>query len=123
MLKKKKQEIIQQAKEEGYEIIDNTAKISAGSRQCVNSIIQGSSADITKTAMIAIDKDPILNSLDFHLLITVHDEVIGECPYENREKAAARLTEVMIDSAKSIIDIPMKCDAEITYVWYGESVK
>ena len=120
---KKKQEIIQQAKEEGYEIIDNTAKISAGSRQCVNSIIQGSSADITKTAMIAIDKDPILNSLDFHLLITVHDEVIGECPYENREKAAARLTEVMIDSAKSIIDIPMKCDAEITYVWYGESVK
>lgn len=120
---KKKQEVLKEAFEEGYKIIDNTEKLISAEHQCVNSIIQGSSADITKTAMIAIHNDEVLNDLDFHLLLTIHDEVIGECPYENRKAVADRLTKVMVDSARTVIDIPMKCDAEITKVWYGDSVE
>lgn len=120
---KAKQNIINQAINEGISIKDNGGKIADASRQCVNSIIQGTSADITKYAMIAIGKDEKLNELGFKLLLQVHDEVIGECPRENAKQCADRLCEVMINAALDIVDIPMKCDAEITECWYGPEVE
>lgn len=50
-------------------------------------------------------------------------EVIGECPIENAKKCAERVSYLMIESAKEKISVPMKCDAEITKVWYGESLE
>lgn len=120
---KAKQNIINQAINEGISIKDNGGKIADASRQCVNSIIQGTSADITKYAMIAIGKDEKLNELGFKLLLQVHDEVIGECPRENAKQCADRLCEVMVNAALDIVDIPMKCDAEITECWYGPEVE
>lgn len=118
-----KQKIKSEAKAEGIEIIDNGGKIADASRQCVNSIIQGSAADITKRAMIDIANDPILNDLGFELELTIHDEVIGECPKENAFKAAKRLSEVMINSCADTISVPMKVDSEITERWYGEVIE
>ena len=120
---KAKQNIINQAINEGISIKDNGGKIADASRQCVNSIIQGTSADITKYAMIAIGRDEKLNELGFKLLLQVHDEVIGECPRENAKQCADRLCEVMVNAALDIVDIPMKCDAEITECWYGPEVE
>lgn len=120
---KAKQNIINQAINEGISIKDNGGKIADASRQCVNSVIQGTSADITKYAMIAIGKDEKLNELGFKLLLQVHDEVIGECPRENAKQCADRLCEVMVNAALDIVDIPMKCDAEITECWYGPEVE
>lgn len=82
-----------------------------------------SSADMTKKAMIAINNDNLLKEWDFHLLLQVHDEVIGECPIENANKCAERLSYLMIESAKEKISVPMKCDAEITKVWYGDTLE
>ena len=76
---------------------------------------------IRKTpAKIRLEKDKLLNEWGFKLLLQVHDEVIGECPIENAKKCADRLSEIMINSAKEKISVPMKCDAEITKVWYGD---
>lgn len=117
---KDKRSIIQKAREEGIKITDNGGKIADAERQCVNSIIQGSSADMTKLAMIAIHNNQRLKELDCHLLIQVHDEVICECPEENAKEVSELLTSLMIGAAASKITVPMKCDAEVTRVWYGE---
>lgn len=114
--------IIQSAASRGIKIKDNTGFIAEASRQCVNSIIQGSSADMTKLAMIAIGNDPFLRERDCHLVIQVHDEVIAECPEQYAAECAQRISELMINSAKEKISVPMKCDAEITRVWYGEVI-
>ena len=45
-----------------------------------------SAADVTKKAMIAIANDKELQDLGFELELTIHDEVIGECPIENALK-------------------------------------
>lgn len=108
---------------QGISVSYNTNKIAQAERQCVNSVIQGGAADMAKLAMIHINNDEIMKELDFHLLICVHDEVIGECPIENAKKASERLAQLMIDAPKGKIDIPMKVDCEITRNWYGESVE
>ena len=117
---RQKREIIAKAKNDGYIITDNGGKIADAERQCVNSRIQGSAADMTKVAMIMVDNDPVMKELDFHLLIPVHDELLGECPRHNAEKAGKRLSELMIKAGRSLVtDIPQKCDVEITERWYG----
>lgn len=118
-----KEKIKEEALAEGYKIVDNGGKIADAERQCVNSIIQGSSADITKMAMVDIFRDEELRRLDFKLLLTVHDEVIGTCPIENAKVAGERLSQVMINAAKHVIAVPMKCDVEVTDRWYGEPME
>lgn len=120
---KKKNDIIQSALAQGIKIKDNGGFIAQAERQCVNSVIQGGAADMAKLAMIHINNDEIMKELDFHLLICVHDEVIGECPIENAKEASERLAQLMIDAPKRKIDIPMKVDCEITRNWYGEEVE
>jgi DNA polymerase I-like protein with 3'-5' exonuclease and polymerase domains len=91
-------------------------------RQSLNSVIQGSSADIMKLAMIAIYRDPRYKELDCHMLITVHDELILECPTENIKEGARLLTETMKRVGQSLIDLPMSVDAEVNDYWYGENL-
>ena len=106
---------------EGIEIHENGGFIAQAERQAVNAVVQGSSATLTKKAMIDIDNDPELNRLGFELLIPVHDEVIGQCPAENAEAVAKRLPEVMINAALELgITVPMSCDPSIVHAWYAD---
>ena len=120
---KDRRDIIMRAREEGIKITDNGGKIADAERQCVNSIIQGSAADMTKLAMIAINDNPRLKELDCHLLIQVHDEVICECPEANAKECAELLSSLMVGAAADKIRVPMRCDAEVTRVWYGEPLE
>lgn len=105
-------------KNEGIIINNNSGFIAQAERQSVNSRIQGSSATMTKLAMRNIDRDPIMKELDFHLLIPVHDELIGECPLYNIEKGKERMAYLMMEAGKPECDIPMKCDADDWPCWY-----
>lgn len=120
---KKKNDIIQKALSEGIKIKDNGGYIAQAERQCVNARVQGSAADITKLAMIAINNDERMKELDFHLLIQVHDEVIGECPIENAKEAGERLSYLMRTAPTHLIKLPFKCDVDFTRNWYGEEVE
>lgn len=119
---KKKNDIIQKALSEGIKIKDNGGFIAQAERQCVNARVQGSAADITKLAMIAINNDERMKELDFHLLIQVHDEVIGECPIENAKEAGERLSYLMRTAPSHLIKLPFKCDISYTSNWYGEEL-
>lgn len=117
----KKREIFKEANEkDGIWIIDNRTKIADATRQCVNSRIQGSAADLTKKAMQEVLKNKRLTELGFKLIIQVHDELIGECPEENIKECSELLAEVMSKAAEELIGMPFSCDAEISRVWYGE---
>lgn len=120
----KKRDIFKEANEkDGIWIVDNTLKIADATRQCVNSRIQGSAADLTKKAMQEVLKCKRLTELGFKLLIQVHDELIGECPEENIKECSELLAEVMSKAAEELIGMPFSCDAEITRAWYGERVE
>ena len=118
-----KRPIFEEANKEGIWIIDNGGKIADAERQCVNSRIQGSAADLTKLAMIKLNNDARLKELGFRLLIPVHDEVIAECPEENIKECSERLATLMSDAAEEILKMPIKCDVEITKEWYGKSIE
>lgn len=119
---KEKENIKARAKEQGILIKDNGGYIAEATRQCVNSRIQGSAADQTKLAMIAVGNDKKLKDLGFRLLLAVHDELIGECPKENAKEVAERFAHLMVEAAKDL-SVPSKCDVEITERWYGEPLQ
>lgn len=115
--------IIQEAAKEGIQIIDNGAKIAAATRQCVNARIQGSAADLTKLALIELNRNERLKELGFRLLIPVHDEVIAECPEEDVKECAKLLADTMSKAAEEILKMPFSCDVECSRAWYGESIE
>ena len=119
----KKLQTIADAEKQGIIIKDNSIYVGRAERQCVNARVQGSAADITKLAMIAINNDERMKELDFHLLIQVHDEVIGECPIENAKEAGERLSYLMRTAPSHLIKLPFKCDVDFTKNWYGEEVE
>ena len=106
------------ADKDGVEIINNGGFISQAQRQCVNARIQGSAATMTKMAMVKIFRDQKLKDLDFKLLIGVHDELIGECPFENLEEVSKLFTNDMITCVGDNFDVPFKCDADPSFNWY-----
>ncbi len=115
---KERNMIIANAKKHNLEIRDNNSFIAQAERQCLNARIQGSAATMTKIAMIKLFQDEELNKLGFKLLIGVHDELIGECPKENQEAVAERLTFIMKTCVQDSVPVPFKCDADICDHWY-----
>lgn len=120
---KQKDKLINEARQLGVYIKDNTWMIGNAERKVVNSIIQGSSAEITKKAMILIGQDKLLREKDFKMVLTIHDEIVGICPEENAKICADRMAELMMKAPSDKIDIPMKVDTEVTRCWYGEALE
>ena len=118
-----KRKIFEQANEEGIWIVDNGGKIADATRQTVNARIQGSAADLTKLAMIELNRSKRLKELGFRLLIPVHDEIIAECPEENVKECSKLLAETMSKAAEQLLEMPIKCDVSITRAWYGEEIQ
>lgn len=121
--RQQKEEIKARAKQEGLIIKDNGGYIADAERQCVNSRIQGSAADMTKKSMILIGNDKRLKELGFRLLIPVHDELIAECPIENAVECKKRFADLMSEAAKDKLEVPISCDVACTYQWYGEEIE
>ncbi|MGE4420787.1 MAG: DNA polymerase I [Pseudodesulfovibrio sp.] len=84
-------------------------------RQAINTVIQGSAADIIKMAMVQAHKDKPLKELEARLILQVHDELIIEAPQANIEPAGARLMEIMQNVAK--LDVPLKVDMGVGKNW------
>ena len=118
----KRQAVIAEAKQKGIIIIDNTKVKADAQRQVVNSRIQGSAADQSKLAMIALHNNERLKELGFRMLIPVHDEIIAECPKESAKEVAKLFADVMSNSSGDKFTIPISCDVAISDRWYGEKI-
>ncbi len=70
----------------------NPAEVAKAERQAVNAVIQGTAAEIMKLALARL-----YNSLpeDCHLVLTVHDSVLIECPVEREAEVRDLLLQAM----------------------------
>ncbi|MDR0561129.1 MAG: DNA polymerase I [Spirochaetaceae bacterium] len=93
----------------------NKTEKSAAERVAVNTPIQGSAADIVKTAMLNLDKALIAEQSPARLLLQVHDELILEVP-EAAAQAAADLVRREMEHAVSL-KVPLRVSVETGPRW------
>jgi len=99
----------------------NKTEKSAAERIAVNTPIQGSAADIVKIAMINLDKrltkenSAESNALNVRLLLQVHDELIFECPNENKDEAVKLIKDEMEKSIS--LSVPLRVSVESGECW------
>jgi DNA polymerase-1 len=78
-------------------------------RTAVNTPIQGSAADLIKLAMINVDAELTRKKMQTTLLLSVHDEIVFECPPEELD-AATELVTTLMESVWDL-DVPLKVNA------------
>jgi DNA polymerase-1 len=66
-----------------------------GLREAVNTIVQGTAADLMRRAMVRLHRSLRASGLRARLLLQVHDELLLEAPPEEVERASALLKEAM----------------------------
>ena len=100
---------------------DRSKMMELGSieRASKNTPIQGSSADMTKLALIYIYKEIQESwSKDVKIVMTVHDQIDTICRKEIAEQWAVRMTELMEKAAIKIIPNGLlKADTNISETW------
>lgn len=98
----------------------NYAFKSEAERQAVNTTIQGSAADITKGAMLRIERNKRLNFLKVQLLNQIHDELVLQVPEENAEEALPIVKECMehpFAEGVNPLSVPIPAEAKIANSW------
>lgn len=93
----------------------NKLEKAASERVAVNSIIQGSAAEIMKIGMIKVDKALKANNLKSKLLLQVHDEVILEVPEDEKDIVYKLLKETLENAYK--LSIPLRTSIEFGKSW------
>lgn len=81
------------------------------SYKMVNVIVQGSSADMTKRAMLRYDR----NKAYGRLLLNVHDELVINAPAKHWKEEMAILQDAMENALP--MDVPMLSDGEVGRTW------
>lgn len=83
-------------------------------RESVNTLFQGSAADLIKLAMLEIYKR-FKNSSEVKMLLQIHDELIFEVKEENADKITEEIAEVMENIYK--LKVPLKVSKSIGMSW------
>ena len=93
-----------------------TCKMNDFLYKMLNKLIQGTAADILKQALVQAESEGIYNVLTLHLL--VHDEQVNSVPF-NKEgtEAAVRLQQIMAESFKDELLVPIKAECELGPNW------
>ena len=93
----------------------NHNKRSQAQRFTVNTIIQGSAADLIKVAMINIQQKINAEQLPIKMILQIHDELVFELPKKDAEKHAEWIAREMTKAIK--LDVPLKVDVSIGPTW------
>ena len=80
-------------------------------REAVNMPIQGTAADILKKAMIDLHAELPRRGLKTRMILTVHDELLFECPRDEADAAAAVVRERMENAVT--LSVPLTVDVGI----------
>ncbi len=95
--------------DESRQIRDNA------SRAAINAPIQGSAADLLKLAMVDIPRRIHDAGLKATMILTIHDELIFDCPEEERERLGALVVDGM--EKAMALSVPVKVDLKIGANW------
>jgi DNA polymerase-1 len=88
---------------------------AAAERETVNMPIQGTAADILKRAMIDLHAALPEQQLTGRMILTVHDELLFECPREEAETTAALVRDRM--SKAVALKVPLDVDVGFAENW------
>jgi DNA polymerase-1 len=89
--------------------------------QAVNSVIQGSAADLVKHGMISTNFDAYLvDELNCRLILQIHDELVYECPKETAELACRHIQETLENPYVYPLSVPLKSKPKVVRRW-GEA--
>lgn len=122
------QRCVQQASDHGYvstltgrrraipEIYaTNRSRRSLGERLAINTVVQGSAADLMKAAMVYVQRRIDKDSLPLKMLLQIHDELVLETPESLAAEHAAIVCEEM-ENAMSL-RVPLQTEAGIGDNW------
>jgi DNA polymerase-1 len=121
-------ECIAKAKRTGYaetilgrrrKIVDirskNQGRRAQAERLAVNTVIQGSAADLIKVAMVTIHRRIKTEQLPIRMILQVHDELVFEVPIAEADKHAKWIAEEMTSAIR--FDVPLKVDTKCGPSW------
>ena len=89
-----------------------------GERLAVNTVIQGSAADIIKVAMISAHAALAKEGLRARLLLQIHDELLLEAPADEAARAGAVVRQAMVSAYP--LDPPLAVDVGTGETWLEE---
>ena len=93
----------------------NRNRQSQGERLAINTVVQGSAADLIKAAMVNVQRRIDRDSLPMKLLLQIHDELVYETPKESAEAHAAVVCEEM--ETAMMLRVPLRTEAGIGDDW------
>jgi len=96
----------------------NMNKRSQAERMAVNTVIQGSAADLIKVAMINIQRKIDTENLPVKLILQIHDELVFELPSNQAKKHAKWIAEEMTTAIK--LNVSLKVDISYGPTWLSE---
>jgi len=121
-------ECIQRALEDGYVTTlmgrrryipeltsSNRSHRALGERLAINSVIQGSAADLIKIAMVRVHDRIVRERLPLRLLLQIHDELVLESPLDSAESSARIVRDEMEGAMK--LRIPLVAEYGIGPDW------
>ena len=91
------------------------ARLSAMLREAVNTVFQGSAADLIKMSMIAIDNTIQRESLSARMLLQIHDELVFEIEEAKIKEIANKFKDIM--EHIYTLRVPLVCSAAIAKRW------
>ena len=91
------------------------ARLAAMLREAVNTVFQGSAADLIKMSMIAIENSIQKDKLPARMLLQIHDELVFEIEEEKIEEIANEFKEIM--EHIYTLRVPLVCSAAIAKRW------
>jgi len=96
----------------------NSNKRSQSERLAVNTVIQGSAADLIKVAMVTIQQKIEDENLPVAMILQVHDELVFELPTAEADTHAKWIATQMTGAIK--LDVPLKVDITHGPTWLSE---
>ena len=95
----------------------NPGRRAQAERLAVNTVIQGSAADLIKVAMVTIHRRIKTEKLPIRMILQVHDELVFEVPTAEAEKHAKWIAEEMTNAIR--FDVPLRVDTSCGPSWLG----
>jgi len=84
-------------------------------RTAVNTVVQGSAADLIKLAMLAVDRRLRADGLAGAIVLQIHDELVIEAPAGEVERVAAIAVEEMRGAMR--LDVPLEVSVSSGATW------
>ena len=97
------------------ETLKNKRQRNLAERIAINTVIQGSAADIIKVAMIAVLERLKTEDFQARLLLQIHDELVFEVAAEEVERLTAMVREEMMSAVE--LSVPLKVDICVGDNW------